>query len=123
MAIIADIIASVEPQQIGDFAFGIDANSLRALEFFDDGVAQRFRAPGDRVLIDVVGDGLAGGFLDFCGRGEIRESLREIDGVVLQRQARHFADDGLGELLGFGRKHAAGELRHRRVCSHGREKV
>ena len=60
----------------GDFTLGIDANSLSAFEFFHDGVAQRFRAPGDGVLIDVVGDGLAGGFLDFCRRGKIRKTLR-----------------------------------------------
>ena len=57
----------------GDFALGIDAHALRALEFPGDGVAQFLRAPGDGVLIDVVGDGLAGGFLDFGGRGKIRE--------------------------------------------------
>ena len=81
-------------------------------EFFDDGVAQGLRAPGDGVLIDVVGDGLARGFLDFGGRGKIGKTLGEIDGVVLQRQARHFADDGLGELLGLGGEHAAGDVRH-----------
>ena len=49
----------------GDFAFGIDAHSLRALEFPGDGVAQFLRAPGDGVLVDIVGNGLAGGFLHF----------------------------------------------------------
>ena len=41
--------------------------ALGALEFFGDGVAQRFGSPGDGVLIDVGGDGLAGGFFDFGG--------------------------------------------------------
>jgi len=96
----------------GDFALGIDGDALSAREFFDDGVAQGFRAPGDGVLIDVVGDGLARGFLDFFGRGKIGKSLGKINGVVLQRQARHFANDGFGELLGLGGKHAAGDVGH-----------
>ncbi len=75
MAIIEDIIASVEPQQTVISRSGIDGNALRALEFLGDGVAQRFRAPGDRVLIDVRGDGVLRGALDFGGRGEIREIL------------------------------------------------
>src|ERR1700739_4350025 len=51
----------------GDFPLGIDAHSLRALEFARDGVAQLLRAPGDVVLIDVVGNSLAGSFLHFRG--------------------------------------------------------
>ena len=35
----------------GDFAFGIVADALRARKFFDDGVAQWLRSPGDGVLI------------------------------------------------------------------------
>ena len=84
---------------------------LGAGEFFDDGVAQRFRAPGDGVLIDVVGDGLSRGFLHFHGGGKIGKTLREIDGVVLHGQARHFADDGFGELLGLGGQQAARDVR------------
>ena len=66
----------------GDFALGIDANALGAFEFLDDGVAQALGAPGDGVLVDVVGDGLAGGFLKFRGGGKIRKTLRKIDGIV-----------------------------------------
>ena len=76
----------------GDFAFGIDAHALRALEFPGDGVAQFFRAPGDGVLIDVVGDGLAGGFLHFRGRGKIRESLRHVDRVVFHAPGESFPE-------------------------------
>ena len=86
----------------GDFALGIDAHALRALEFPRNGVAQFLRAPGDGVLVDVVGDGLARGFLDFFGRGKIRKSLRHVDGVMLHGQARHFANHGFGESLGLG---------------------
>src|SRR6266436_5181527 len=98
----------------GDFALGIDAHTLRALEFLDDSVAQRLRTPGDGVLVDVVGNGLPRCFLDFRGRGEIRETLRKVDGVVLQRQPRHFANHRFGELFRLRGKHAPGDLRHRR---------
>jgi hypothetical protein len=94
----------------GDFALGIDGEALGAVEFLDDGVAERLGAPGDGVLIDVVGDGLAGGFFDFEGRGEVGETLGEIDGVVLEGEAGHFADYGFGELFGLGGKHAAGDV-------------
>ena len=101
----------------GDFAFGVVAHGLRACEFFHDGVAQWLGAPGDCVLIDVVGDGLASGFLDFLGCGEIRKTLGKIDGIVLHRQARHFADHRFGELFGFGGNHTAGNSRHFRFRS------
>ena len=76
----------------GDLALGIERNALRLREFCRDGVAQRFRAPRDRVLVDVAVDCVFGGLLDFSGGGEIRESLREIHGAVLHGQPRHFAD-------------------------------
>ena len=63
-------------------------------------------------MIDVVGNGLARGLLDFLGRGEIGKTLGKINGVVLQRQSRHFANDGFGELLGLGGKHAASDVGH-----------
>jgi hypothetical protein len=84
------------------------------LEFFDNSVAQRLGAPGDRILIDIVGNSLSSGFLYLLRRSEIWETLGQIHGVVLHRQPRHFADHRFGELLGFGGNHAAGNLRHRR---------
>ena len=33
----------------------------------------------------------------------VGETLRRFDRVMLQRKARHFADDGFGELLGLRR--------------------
>src|SRR5262249_38186312 len=44
-----------------DLTFRVIGDGLRALEFFDNGVAQRLRTPGDGVLIDVVGDSLTSG--------------------------------------------------------------
>ncbi len=89
----------------GDLALGVILDALGALKLFDDGVAQRLRAPGDGVLVDVVSDGFARRFLDFLGRRKVRKSLGQIDGAVLQSQPRHFANDGFRELLGLRRKH------------------
>ncbi len=58
-----------------------------------DGVAKWLRAPRDRVLIDIGFDGFDGGALQNRRSGEIGITLRQIDGVVLKRQARHLADD------------------------------
>ncbi len=88
----------------GDFAFGINLDSLHARKFLGDGIAEFFPAPGDSVLIDVHGNGLPRRLFDFLRRGEIGKALREIDGAVLQRQPRHFANHGFGELRDFMRK-------------------
>jgi len=45
MAIIADIIASVRAAANGDLALRIVTRRPGALEFFNDGVAQRLRGP------------------------------------------------------------------------------
>ncbi len=110
-------MASVEPQQTVISRFGIGRRALGALEFFGDGVAKRFRAPGDGVLIDVGGDGFLGGALDFGGRGKIREALGEIDGAVADGQARHFANDGFGEALGLGGKLRSREFVRQLECT------
>ena len=67
------IMASVEPQVTVISRSGIDGHALGALEFPGDGVAEFLGAPGDGVLIDVVGDGFARGFLDFLGGRENQE--------------------------------------------------
>ena len=89
------------PQQTVISRSGSTATPWMRCEFLGDGVAKRLRAPGDRVLIDVRGDGFLRGALDFGGSGKIGKALRKIDGVVLQREARHFADHRFGELLGL----------------------
>jgi hypothetical protein len=103
----------------GDFAFGIDLNSLHAPEFFGDGIAEIFGAPGDGVLIDVRGDGHARRFFDFFRGGEIRKALREIYSVVFHREARHLANYRFGELRGFMREPAARFGGARRRGAHG----
>src|SRR5882762_6920583 len=96
----------------GDFAFGVIGDVLGAGKFFHDGVAQRLGAPGDGVLVDVVGDGLAGGLFYYFGGGEFGKILGEIDCVVLHGQAGHFTDDRFGELFGLGGEHPADDLGH-----------
>ena len=75
-----------------DFAFRIDGDALRALEFLSDRVAKRFRTPGDGVLIDVRVDGFLRGALDFSRSAEIGKSLREIDGAMLQAPGASFRE-------------------------------
>lgn len=43
----------------------------------------------------------------FFGRIKIRESLRQIDRAILQRDTRHSADDRIGEIFC-----SAGKFRH-----------
>ncbi len=101
----------------GDLALGVVPYALGALKLFDDGVTQWLRAPSDRVLIDVISDGFASGFLDFLRRGKVRKPLRQIDGAVLQGQPRHFPNHGFGKLFRFRRKHAPGDLCHGEIGS------
>ena len=87
MAIIDEIMASVAPQQTVISRSGSMSTPCVRSIFRGDGIAKRFRAPGDGVLIHVRFNGLLRGALHFGGRGKIREALREIDGVVLQAPA------------------------------------
>src|SRR5881392_1076954 len=100
IAIMADIIASVEPQQM---VISRSASYLTpwVRSNFSTMASRSGFAPGDGVLVDVVGDGFARRFLNFLRRGKVRKPLRQIDGAVLHRQPGHFANNGFGELLGF----------------------
>ena len=67
------------------------------------------RAPGDRVLIDVVVNGARRGFLENLGRRKVGEPLRQVDGSMLRGQTGHATDDRLAEgagATGRGRGHA-----------------
>jgi len=81
--------------------FGIDREPLPEGGLGGDAQAKIARSPGNRVLIDVRGDGLLRRALEFFRRGEIRKSLRQIDSVVANCLARHLANDTLGKLCGF----------------------
>jgi len=52
-------------------------------------------------LIDVGGDSFLSSAFYLCRRGKIGETLRKIDGLILNGHARHFADYGFGETSGF----------------------
>ena len=98
----------------GDFTLGVEVELIMAAILRGDGVAKRLRAPGDGVLIDVGFDGFDGGSLYDFGGGEIGVALREIHGVVLKRQARHFADDTFVEAGGAFAAEARANARGRR---------
>ena len=68
-----------------------------------DGRAKVPRPPGDGVLVDVPADGGHGCFLHFGWGGKVREPLSQIDRAVFHGQARHFPNNGLGELMRFPR--------------------
>lgn len=63
-----------------------------------DGVTKRFSAPGDGVLIEICRDGILRRTFDLFWSAKVRKALGQVDGLVLDRQARHFADDGFSEL-------------------------
>ncbi len=76
----------------GDLALGINFELIKTPVVLADGVAKRFRAPGNRVLVHIGGNGLLSGSLDFVGRREIGKALRQVDCAMLEREARHLAD-------------------------------
>src|SRR5581483_815276 len=62
-----------------------------------DRVAKSLGAPSDRVLIDVVRDGLPRGVFQDLWSGQIREALREVHGIVLQREPGHLPNHAFGD--------------------------
>ncbi len=84
----------------GDLSFGIDRQPRKPRDFRGDGVAQVLRAPGDAVLIHATANGGDGGLEHGRRRVVIGEALRQVDGLVLQGEPSHLADDRFGELLG-----------------------
>ena len=106
-----DFIALIaDSKQCGDHRFGrpatdsnvffrIDFDPLPLLHLPRDRVSQALGAPCDRVLVHIRSDGFLRGVLDFGWGGEVGESLRKIDGAILHGLARHFSDDGLGEVF------------------------
>ena len=66
----------------GDHRLRIDAHAIEVAVGLRDRIAQRLRAPGDRVLVDVRVDRALRGLLERGRRGEIREALREVDAAM-----------------------------------------
>ena len=66
-----------------------------------DRLAQRLRAPRDRVLVDVGEERGRGRLLQLLRRREVREALGEAHRAGLDREAVHLADDRFRERLGF----------------------
>ena len=75
-----------------------------------DGIAERLRAPGDRVLVDVSVDGIRDRPLELRRAREVGEALRQADRALGHRHPVHLADDRFGE--GSGLPADA----HRHVC-------
>src|SRR5207249_11967369 len=77
--------------------FDVHTVELRVL--VGDGTAEPGRTPRDRVLMEVAVDRRVGGLDQLGRRREVRHALREVDAPDLAHDARHLADDGLGESL------------------------
>ena len=86
-----------------DHPAGVEAGGLRC-----DGIAERLRAPGDRVLVHVRIDRGGGGRFQLRRTGEVGKALGEADRPRLDRQAVHVADDRLREGRGLAADRAHG---------------
>ena len=64
-----------------------------------EGFAEVLRAEGYGVLMRAFIGDFAQTISDGLGRRKIRKTLREVDGIDLVADARHAADDGVGERL------------------------
>jgi hypothetical protein len=62
-------------------------------------VPEAGRAPGDGVLIHVIPDRAGRRFFQDLGAGEVRETLRQVDGLVLVGQPGHPANDRFREAV------------------------
>ena len=82
IAIIVAIIASVAPQQTVTCSSATTGDAVAAGELARNRFAQRPRAPGDGVLVDVGVDRRARGLLHDRRRRKIRKSLRQVHAAV-----------------------------------------
>ena len=64
-----------------------------------EGFAEVLRAEGYGILMRAFIGDFAQTISDGLGRRKIRKTLREVDGIDLVADARHAADDGVGERL------------------------
>ena len=83
-----------------DVLVGVDRHAHKVLLLGRERLAHGLGAPGDGVLvIERLGVGRDGAeaLEQLRRRVEVREALREVDGTVLIGDARHAADDRIGE--------------------------
>ena len=93
-----------------DVLVGVDRHTHKVLLLGRERLTHGLRAPRDGVLmVERLGVGRDGAkALEQLRRGiEVREALREVDGAVLIGDARHAADDRIGEC-----RRAVGEFFH-----------
>ena len=89
------------------FRIGVDAPAHELRLLLGERLSEILCAPGYRILMIILVRNLGKAVEDFFGRIKIRESLRQIDRAVLQRDSRHSADDRIGEIFC-----SAGKFRH-----------
>ncbi len=106
--------------------FRIDLEARVAVKALGDGAAKLGRSPGNLILVIVCADCIHCGFLHFFRGGKIREALGKVHRVMLEGQARHFANHRLGEppgLLRYGRPSAGAGGKPNNVLSHANTSV
>jgi len=97
VASIAEIIASVEPQQTVSSPFGSMVSPVKRLVFSDQRASRNAFGARDRVLIFSAA-WPPGQRVSFRPERESRKSLCEINSVVPVAQPRHLTDHGLLKL-------------------------
>ena len=90
-----------------DLLIGVDLPAHPPGLLFGQRLAEVLRAPSDRILVYVFVRRLRQPVEQRPRRVEVGEALRQIDRAVAERDARHAADDGIGE-----RERSLGKLRH-----------
>lgn len=95
--IIAAIIASVLPQVVTISVFGSILRPIQRDCLAAERLAKVLRAPGDGILMKILIGDLRHAVEDLLRRFKVRKALRQVDRAVLHGNARHAADDRVGE--------------------------
>ena len=90
-----------------NLAVRVDGHAHEAALLAGQGFAKILRAPGDGVLVGPFVGHPGQGVQKWRGRVEVREPLGQVHRAILEGDAGHPADDGIGEAGG-----APGELSH-----------
>ena len=83
-----------------DLPVGVDGAPHELGLLSRQGFAEVLCAPGDGVLMEVLMGHLRQPVQNLLGRLEVGKALGQVDGVVLERDPSHPADDGIGKGLG-----------------------